>query len=58
MTQRFVSRGFVGKRRIAGDPAKIPPGQHEVVDFPVLSAGPTPKVRLDRWTFRIEGLVR
>jgi Oxidoreductase molybdopterin binding domain len=27
-------------------------------DFPVLSAGPTPRTPLDRWTFVIEGLVR
>ncbi|MGO8968560.1 MAG: sulfite oxidase-like oxidoreductase [Myxococcaceae bacterium] len=26
-------------------------------DFPVLSAGPTPKTPLDRWSFSIEGLV-
>jgi DMSO/TMAO reductase YedYZ molybdopterin-dependent catalytic subunit len=59
MTNRFVSRGFVGKRREGAAAAdRIPPGQHEVKDFPVLSAGPTPKVRLDAWTFTIEGLVR
>jgi DMSO/TMAO reductase YedYZ molybdopterin-dependent catalytic subunit len=59
MTDRFVSRGFVGKRRETTAPAnRIPPGQHEVKDFPVLSAGPTPRVRLDQWTFTIEGRVR
>ena len=58
MTQHFVSRGFVGKRREAGDDAaRVPPGQHAVADFPVLSAGPTPRTRLDKWTFTIEGLV-
>jgi DMSO/TMAO reductase YedYZ molybdopterin-dependent catalytic subunit len=46
-----VSRGFSGRRRTArGD---LPPGQYLVHDFPVLSAGPTPKVPLDRWEFRI-----
>ena len=59
MTERFVSRGFVGKRHETTAAAnRIPPGQHEVKDFPVLSAGPTPRVRLDQWTFTIEGLVR
>ena len=59
MTNRFISRGFVGKRREGAAAAnRIPPGQHEVKDFPVLSAGPTPRVRLDQWTFTIEGLVR
>ena len=60
MAERFVSRGFVGKRRepAAGTANRIPPGQHEVKDFPVLSAGPTPRVNLGQWTFTIEGLVR
>jgi len=46
----IVSRGFRGRRD--QDPA-VPPGQYVVRDFPVLSAGPTPRVRLDRWTFAI-----
>ncbi len=59
MSEHFVSRGFVGKRREAGDLAnRIPPGQHAVSDFPVLSAGPTPRTRLVKWTFTLEGLVR
>jgi len=58
MTDRFVSRGFVGKRRESTAANRIPPGQHEVKDFPVLSAGPTPRERLDQWSFTIEGLVR
>ena len=59
MTDRFISRGFVGKRRETPATAdRIPPGQHEVKDFPVLSAGPTPKTRLDQWMFTVEGLVR
>jgi DMSO/TMAO reductase YedYZ molybdopterin-dependent catalytic subunit len=45
-----VSRGF--HRRRDSD-AGVPPGQYVVNGFPVLSAGPTPKVRLDRWTFTI-----
>jgi DMSO/TMAO reductase YedYZ molybdopterin-dependent catalytic subunit len=45
-----VSRGFGGRRE--RDEA-LPPGQYLVRDFPVLSAGPTPKVRLDRWDFTI-----
>ena len=28
---------------------RLPPGQYETRDFPVLSAGPTPSVPLDRW---------
>ena len=40
MGDPFVSRGFVGKRRQAGSADRVPPGQHDVNDFPVLSAGP------------------
>ena len=59
MAERFVSRGFVGRPHAATTSAnRVPPGQHEVKDFPVLSAGPTPKVQLDRWSLSIEGLVR
>jgi DMSO/TMAO reductase YedYZ molybdopterin-dependent catalytic subunit len=47
----IVSPGFTGRRRAAA--AKLPPGQYLVRDFPVLSAGPTPAVRLDRWELRI-----
>src|SRR5215212_6455465 len=49
-----ISRGFFG-RRAEVDPSRLPPGQYLTRDFPVLSAGPTPKVHLDRWTFAIEG---
>src|SRR5450755_3353037 len=53
----FVSRGFVGKRRDAQLASRIPPGQYLTADFPVLSAGPTPRTPLERWSFSIEGLV-
>ncbi len=46
-----ISRGF-GRRRRAQD-ANLPPGQHLVDDFPVLSAGPTPLVDTDGWQFDI-----
>ena len=57
MTDRFVTRGFEGRGRAPGSANRIPPGQHEIKDFPVLSAGPTPHTPLDSWTFAIEGLV-
>jgi DMSO/TMAO reductase YedYZ molybdopterin-dependent catalytic subunit len=53
-----VSRGFFGRHRPASDPARIPPGQYETHDFPVLSAGPTPHTPLDRWSFAIRGEVQ
>lgn len=47
----IVSRGFRGRRR--GEDARLPPGQYLTEDFPVLSAGPTPVVPLDRWEFTV-----
>jgi DMSO/TMAO reductase YedYZ molybdopterin-dependent catalytic subunit len=58
MTSNFVSRGFTGKRRQPDAAERVPPGQYITPDFPVLSAGPTPRTPLDQWTFSIEGLVR
>lgn len=53
----FISRGFKGKRRDTASSSRVPPGQHLVNDFPVLSAGPTPHVPLSEWTFSIVGEV-
>ena len=53
----LISRGFGGRRRRDVDPSRIPPGQYVTDDFPVLSAGPTPTVDLDDWTFTINGAV-
>ncbi|MGZ8562225.1 MAG: sulfite oxidase-like oxidoreductase [Candidatus Limnocylindria bacterium] len=59
MTDRFTSRGFVGRSHDPGDKAaRVPPGQYLTDGFPVLSAGPTPQIPLDSWAFAIEGLVR
>ena len=46
-----ISRGF-GARRRESDP-RLPPGQYLTEDFPVLSAGPTPRIDLDEWRFDI-----
>src|SRR5689334_10101777 len=50
------SRGFRG-RRVAADPSRVPPGQYVTRDFPVLSAGPTPRTPPGDWTFSIRGAV-
>ncbi|HBW18195.1 MAG: sulfite oxidase-like oxidoreductase [Streptosporangiaceae bacterium] len=47
----IISRGFSGRGRSRPD---LPPGQYLVTDFPVLSAGPTPRVSLDSWELRIQ----
>ena len=45
----IVSWGFQGRSRRSDQ--KLPPGQYLTDDFPVLSAGPTPRVNRDRWEF-------
>jgi len=50
-----ISRGFRGRRHADADPARIPPGQYLTPDFPVLSAGPTPRTPLDRWSLELDG---
>jgi DMSO/TMAO reductase YedYZ molybdopterin-dependent catalytic subunit len=57
MSDRFVTRGFVGRRNPPERGRRIPPGQYLTDDFPVLSAGPTPHTPLAEWTFRMDGLV-
>jgi DMSO/TMAO reductase YedYZ molybdopterin-dependent catalytic subunit len=53
-----VSRGFRGRRRAAPeDGGRVPPGQYLTDDFPVLSAGPTPRTPLEQWSFSITGEV-
>ena len=53
----YVNPGFAGRRRPEIDPARVPPGQHVVDDFPVLTAGPTPRVDLGRWRLAVGGAV-
>jgi DMSO/TMAO reductase YedYZ molybdopterin-dependent catalytic subunit len=58
VADQFVSRGFTGRRQPSGDAAsRIPPGQYLTEDYPVLSAGPTPRIELADWSFTIDGLV-
>jgi DMSO/TMAO reductase YedYZ molybdopterin-dependent catalytic subunit len=49
----FIARGFHGHRTTAA-PDRLPPGQYETDDFPVLSAGPTPRTSLASWDFTIQ----
>jgi DMSO/TMAO reductase YedYZ molybdopterin-dependent catalytic subunit len=56
METKFISRGFEGSRRRPAPANRLPPGQYIVDDWPVLSAGPTPRIPLDKWRFSIEQL--
>jgi DMSO/TMAO reductase YedYZ molybdopterin-dependent catalytic subunit len=53
----FISRGFSGRPHAGGEAAKLPPGQYLERGFPVLTAGPTPRVDTGEWTFRLDGQV-
>lgn len=47
----FITRGFTGR---GGDrDPRLPPGQTLVEDWPVLSAGATPQLETEDWTFTI-----
>ena len=50
----MVTRGFGGRRPPPDAARRLPPGQHLVEDFPVLSAGPTPRVPTESWTFTVK----
>src|SRR5690242_12332595 len=51
VTMSIVNPGFGGRRRSSRP--DLPPGQYLTHDFPVLSAGPTPRIPLDRWRFTV-----
>jgi DMSO/TMAO reductase YedYZ molybdopterin-dependent catalytic subunit len=56
-----ISAGFTGRNRRDAERAALPPGQYATGGFPVLSAGPTPRVPLDVWRLAVggaEGVVR
>jgi DMSO/TMAO reductase YedYZ molybdopterin-dependent catalytic subunit len=55
MTEPFISRGFRGRRQPGATAARLPPGQYETPDFPVLSAGPTPRTPLASWDLTLRG---
>src|SRR6516162_2557385 len=49
-----VSRGFIGRRRSPAQAERVPPGQYVTLDFPILSAGPTPHTPLEQWSFALQ----
>src|SRR5258708_38614968 len=50
----MTTRGFTGRQRPPNATGRIPPGQSETHDFPVLSAGPTPHIRTEDWSFTLK----
>jgi DMSO/TMAO reductase YedYZ molybdopterin-dependent catalytic subunit len=54
--QPFIARDFRGRRARTSEGDRLPPGQYETRDFPVLSAGPTPRTPLTTWDFAIRDI--
>jgi DMSO/TMAO reductase YedYZ molybdopterin-dependent catalytic subunit len=52
----ILNRGFRSRRQPGDD--RLPPGQHLADGFPVLTAGPTPRVPTDPWRFVITDAAR
>jgi DMSO/TMAO reductase YedYZ molybdopterin-dependent catalytic subunit len=50
-----VSRGFLGRRRKDAPAGRVPPGQYLTDGFPILAAGPTPRVDLAEWRLSLVG---
>ena len=49
----MVTRGFTGRPQPPDMAKRLGPGQHLTEDFPVLSAGPTPRIRIEDWAFTL-----
>lgn len=55
----MATRGFTGRRTGSdGTAERLPPGQFLESGFPVLSAGPTPRIRTEDWSFTLKNGVR
>ena len=54
----MATRGFVGRRPDNATRDRLPPGQHLVEEFPVLTAGATPRVSTDTWSFSLRHGIR
>ena len=54
----MVTRGFIGSQGKSDRSIRLPLGQHVVADFPVLSAGPTPRIATEKWSFTLKDGIR
>jgi DMSO/TMAO reductase YedYZ molybdopterin-dependent catalytic subunit len=64
MKEQYIAAKERWARKMAGKAAppvrsqtRLPPGQHEVRNFPVLDLGVQPEVPLDQWELKIHGKV-
>jgi DMSO/TMAO reductase YedYZ molybdopterin-dependent catalytic subunit len=54
MAETPISRGFKSRRAEQPPQDRLPPGQFVTTDFPVLSAGPTPQIKVESWTLALQ----
>jgi DMSO/TMAO reductase YedYZ molybdopterin-dependent catalytic subunit len=54
MDDAYVSRGFKSKRQTQVARDRVPPGQYVTADFPILSAGPTPQIKVSEWKLALQ----
>ena len=50
----MVTRGFFGRGRRDDLGDRLPPGQSLTEGFPVLTAGPTPRIDVAKWSFTLK----
>ncbi|MFZ2126155.1 MAG: sulfite oxidase-like oxidoreductase [Candidatus Microsaccharimonas sp.] len=53
-----VNKGFKAKSYEHERPRTLPPGQTEVIQWPILSYAPTPHIPTDTWNLTIDGEVK
>jgi DMSO/TMAO reductase YedYZ molybdopterin-dependent catalytic subunit len=54
MDKAPISRGFTSRRQEQIPKSRVPPGQYVTTDFPILSAGPTPRIGVESWTLALQ----
>ena len=64
MKEDFIRRKERWAKKMSGrerptrpNAGRLPPGQHEVNNFPVLDLGVHPEIPLDKWQLKIHGKV-
>ena len=54
---RLLTGRPIDSKRAHREEDRLPPGQRKTTDWPVLDLGVKPNIPLDRWRFRVDGLV-
>lgn len=55
--ERLAELGHSKPKQAPAPALRLPPGQHEVKNWPVLDLGIQPKILTDKWSLQIDGLV-